>query len=85
MPLRLSTTAAIVFSLCALVCPVVPMSRANVDSFAGWASPLHTCSEWTCVHGGCMQQWRHHVTMRSLKLSSLLTNLVCVKFVKHAT
>jgi len=35
----------IMFSLCAIACPVVPMSSANMDSSTAWVSPLYTCSD----------------------------------------
>jgi len=45
---KMANTHVFAMSLCPDVClivrPVVPMSRANMDSSAGRASPLHTCS-----------------------------------------
>ena len=38
---RLCATVAIMFLLCPVVCLIVPMSHANMDSSAGRASPLH--------------------------------------------
>ena len=45
-----------------------PHSRANIDSFAGQASPLYTCSG------------RHHTTTRGLYLSPSLTRYSIVHF-----